>query len=113
LVTMRYSQVKAALEAEAMQIAIDLQERFLVDVTGVLGTLHQVQREAQHVAVVAAHQLLEGSAAACLGFSHQTSIVKLGQRSHRGQSGPGTGSLTQPTCQSQSRKRHDSLSVRA
>src|SRR5438445_2454513 len=58
--------VKAALEAESVEIAVNLEECFLVNVPGVLGALHEIQRQTEHVAVVAAHQFLESCTAACL-----------------------------------------------
>src|SRR6266550_7606137 len=51
--------VKAALEAETMEIAVDLQECFLVDVSGILGALHEIQGQPQDVPIIAAHQFLE------------------------------------------------------
>ena len=80
-----------------MEVAVDLQEGFLINVARVLGTLHQVQRQPQHVAVVAAHQFLEGSAATRLRLGHETPLVELGQRSHRGQSGSGIRQSGQDT----------------
>src|SRR6266852_7221326 len=96
--------VKAAFKAETMEIAVDLQESFLINVARVLGTLHQIQRQPQHVAVIAAHQFLESSAASGLRFRDYAALVKLGQSTHRGQ-GAVSGSA-EHTCQSQSRKWH-------
>src|SRR5205807_860829 len=79
--------VKAALKAESVEIAVDLKEGFLIYVPGVLGPLHQVQRQAQHVPVEAAHQFLESRAAARLRFRDQRSLVEVGQGDHRGQDG--------------------------
>jgi hypothetical protein len=77
--------VKAALEAEAMEIAVDLEESFLVNVPGVFRAFHQVQRQPENVAVKAANQLLESGPAACLRFCDQCSLVEVGQRDHRSQ----------------------------
>src|SRR5712671_1971496 len=71
--------VEAALKAEAMQVAVDLQESFLVNVARVLGTLHQIQRQPQHVAVVPAHQFLKRSSVSNLRFRDYTALVQLGQ----------------------------------
>src|SRR5580704_17831436 len=79
--------VKAAFETEAVQVAVDLQEGFLVDVTSVLGALHQVQGEAKDVAVVTADKLLEREPAAGLGFLDKGALFKLGQRGPRCQRG--------------------------
>src|SRR5260370_27432999 len=51
--------VKAALEAKAVEIAVNLEEGFLIDVPGVLGTFHEIERQAQDVPVMAAHQVLQ------------------------------------------------------
>src|SRR5229473_692266 len=86
--------IKAALEAEAMQVAVNLQESFLINVARVLGTLHQIQRQPQHVAVIAAHQFLESSAASGLRLRDYAALVKLGQSSHRGQGVTVSGSTS-------------------
>src|SRR5262249_51235134 len=100
--------VKAALETEAMEIAIDFEKCFLVNVPGVLWTLHEVQRQAEDIAVIAADEFLKSSAVTGLRFHDKRPLVKLGQSSHRGQSGLGSGSLAESIRQSQtqSRKRH-------
>ena len=71
--------VKAAFETEAVQVAVDLQKGFLVDVTGVLGALHQVQGQAQDVAVITPDQLLEREAATGLSFLDKGALFKMGQ----------------------------------
>ena len=106
--------VKAALKAESVEIAVDLKEGFLIYVPGVLGPLHQVQRQAQHVPVEAAHQFLESRAAARLRFRDQRSLVEVGQGDHRGQDGVCATRATVIIGQSQSPsgERHVSLSIR-
>src|SRR5713226_2334359 len=79
--------VEAALEAKAMQIAVHLEEGFLINVAGIFRPLHQIKSKPQNVAVVATHQLLERSAATRLRLCHKSPFVKLGQRSHRSQGG--------------------------
>ncbi len=71
--------VEAALEAEAMQVAINLQESLLINVARVLGTLHQIQRQPQHVPVIPAHQFLERSTVPRLRLRDYAALVKLGQ----------------------------------
>src|SRR6185437_8279912 len=44
--------VEGALEAEAMQVPVDAQEAFLVDVPRLLGTANQIQRQPQDIPVV-------------------------------------------------------------
>src|SRR5216684_4216288 len=106
--------IEAALEAETVEIAVDLEEGLLVDVPGVLGALHQVQRQAQDVPVEAAHQFLESRTAARLRFRDQGPLVDVGQRDHRGQGGVRATRATVVIGQSQSPsgKRHISLSFR-
>src|ERR1700676_31309 len=77
--------IKAALETEPVEIAVNLQEGFLINVSGVLWPLHQVQRQPQDVAVVAAHQFLKRSAATRLRLCHQRPFLEVRQRGHRGQ----------------------------
>src|SRR6266851_419492 len=72
-------RVETALEAEAMQVAIDLQECLLVNVARVLRTLHQIQRQPQHVAVIPAHQFLERSPVSGLRFRDYAALIELGQ----------------------------------
>src|SRR6266550_2614844 len=79
--------VEAALEAETVKIAVDLEECFLVDVPGVFGALHEIQSQAQDVPVEAAHQFLESRTTARLRFRNQGPLVEVGQGDHRGQGG--------------------------
>jgi len=51
--------IEAALKPEPVQIFVDPHETFLVDVTGVFGTMNQIEGQAQNLAVIAVHQLLE------------------------------------------------------
>src|SRR6266566_504409 len=76
--------VKAAFKAEAVQIPVNLEESFLVDVAGILGPLHEIQGQAQDIAVVAANQFLESGTVSRLRFRHQHPLVKVGQGGHRG-----------------------------
>ncbi len=76
--------VKAAFKAETVQIPVNLEERFLIDVAGVLGPLHEIEGQAQDIAVIPANQFLESGAVSRLRFRHQHPLVKVGQGSHRG-----------------------------
>ncbi len=71
--------IEAAFETETVEIAVNLEERFLVDVPGVFGALHQIERQPQHVTVVAAHQFLESRAAAGLCYRDQGPLIEVGQ----------------------------------
>ena len=51
--------IKAALEAETRQIFVNFQESFLINVASVFGLVQDVQGNAQDVAVVAVHELLQ------------------------------------------------------
>src|SRR3981189_3715788 len=70
--------VKAALEAETVEVTVNLEECFLIDVPRVLGTLHEIESQAQDVPVEAAHQFLESRAAARLRFRDQGPLVEVG-----------------------------------
>ena len=59
----------------------------MVDVSGILGALHEIQGQPQDVPIIAAHQFLESRTAAGLRFRNQDPLVKVGQRDHRGQGG--------------------------
>jgi hypothetical protein len=48
-------RVEAALEAKAMEIAIHLEEGFLINVTSIFRPLHQVKSKPENVAIVPAH----------------------------------------------------------
>src|SRR5262249_12695873 len=67
--------IEAAFETEAVQIAVDLEEGFLINVARVFGALHQVQRQPQHIPVVAANQLLKSGTVACLSLSYKCPLV--------------------------------------
>src|SRR5260370_142173 len=79
--------VETAFEAEAVQIAVNLQEGFLVNVARVVWTLHQVHGQPQYVAVEPAHQFLESRAIPGLCLDDEGPFVKFRQRGHRGQYG--------------------------
>ena len=71
--------VEAAFEAEAMQIAINLEKGLLVNVASILDALHKVKRQTEHITIIAANQLFEGEAVASLGLFHQAAFFKRGQ----------------------------------
>ena len=79
--------VEAAFKAEAVEIPIDFEKGFLIDVPRILRPAHHVQRQAQDVAIVEADKFLESGAVARLGFGDQGPFVNLGQRCHRWQGG--------------------------
>src|SRR5260370_12130113 len=79
--------VETAFEAEAVQIAVNLKEGFLVNVARIFWTLHQVHGQPQYVAVEAAHQFLESRAIPGLCLDDEGPFVKFRQRGHRGQYG--------------------------
>ena len=53
-------RVKAAVEPERMNVPVDPQKGFLINIAGVLGGAQQVHGEPKHTLVVSADQLLEG-----------------------------------------------------
>src|SRR5256885_14566697 len=98
--------VEAAFKTEAVQIAVNLQESFLINVTRVFWTLHQVQSQAQYVTVVLTHQFLESRAIAALRLHHQATLLKLRHLSHRSLRGLSAARPSQNTVQSLSCRRH-------
>src|SRR5580698_3704496 len=81
--------VKAAFEAKAVQIAVDLEESFLVYVPCVFRPLHQIECQTKHIPVVAVDKLLESRAVPGLRFDHKGALVQVGQTVHRSQGGAG------------------------
>src|SRR2546428_13721232 len=75
--------VEAAFKAEAVEIPIDFEKGFLIDVPRILRPAHHVQRQAHDVAIVAAAKLLESGAAARHGFGDPCPLLKLGRRRNR------------------------------
>ncbi len=73
--------VEGAIEAEPRQVAINLQECFLVDVLGVFGAAQNVEREAQNLAVVALDENFEGGAVARLRALDEDAVISAGRRS--------------------------------
>src|SRR5215470_16035714 len=72
--------VEAALEAETMKIAVNLEKSFLINVAGIFRAFHQVQGEAQNIAIETADQFLKSGPVASLRFRHQSSLVEIRQR---------------------------------
>src|ERR1019366_6710886 len=67
--------IKRALETEVADIAVGLEKRFLVNVLGILFRAGQVIGEAQHGAIVLAHQFLERGVIASLCFPDQLRVI--------------------------------------
>ncbi len=67
--------IKAAFEAKAVKIAVNLEECLLINVPRVFRALHQVQRQPQHIPVEAVHKLLESRTVAGLSFRHEGALV--------------------------------------
>src|SRR5208282_785638 len=67
--------VEGALEAEAAQILVGLEEGLLINVLGVRLGSRQVQRQPQHRLIVMAYQNLEGCAVSLLRLPDQTRVV--------------------------------------
>ena len=71
--------VKGAIKTEARQVAINLDEGFLVDILGVFGAAQNIEREAQDLAVVALDENFEGGAVACLGALDEDAVLGRGK----------------------------------
>src|ERR1700720_1568558 len=67
---------EGAFEAEAVQIAVDLQEGLLIDVPRVFGAAQPVGREPQDLPVVALHEQVESGAVAGLGALDKRPVVR-------------------------------------
>jgi hypothetical protein len=61
-----------------VEVPIDLQESFLVDVASVFGALHKVEGQAEDVAVIAANEFFEGGSVARLGALDQDALIEAG-----------------------------------
>jgi hypothetical protein len=59
--------MKAAVEPERIEVPVDPEERFLVDIPRIFRRPQQVHGEAEHTLVVSADQLLEGVLVSALG----------------------------------------------
>jgi hypothetical protein len=58
--------VKTTVEAEVVQVPVDSQKRFLVNILCILRRPEQVHRKPEHTLVVGANQLAKGVLIACL-----------------------------------------------
>jgi hypothetical protein len=77
--------MKAAIEPERIEVPVDPQERFLVDIARIFRGPQQVHGEPKHTLVVSADQLLEGVLVAALGRPNQR--IHLGTQSGAYRSG--------------------------
>src|ERR1700679_3164657 len=68
-------RIKRALEAEASDVLISLEEGVLINILRVVLGAGQVQRQPQHRLIVVAHQFLEGAAVAALRLADENRIV--------------------------------------
>jgi hypothetical protein len=82
--------IETALEAEAMQILVNFQESFLVDVAGVFWLVQNVQGDSEDVAVVAMHERFKRFAIARLRAFDQRAVIWHGQGAPRRSGGSGT-----------------------
>jgi hypothetical protein len=77
--------MKAAIEPERMEVPVDPQERFLIDIPRIFRRPQQVHGEPKHTLVVSANQLLEGILVAALGRPNER--INLGTQSGAYRSG--------------------------
>ena len=52
--------VETAFETESMEVFVNFQEGFLINVAGIFVALHQVERQTEHIAIVTVDEFLEG-----------------------------------------------------
>ncbi len=85
LLTIRYSQVwKLQSNRKRVQVLVHPQERFLINVVGVLGRPKQIRGQPQDILIVQAHQLLKGALIALLSRPNQLGFVHSDGRLHCG-----------------------------
>src|SRR5579859_3337943 len=70
--------MKAAIEPERMNVPVDPQEGFLINIPCVLGRTQQIHSEPQHTLIVGANQLLEGILVTTLDSAYYGGFVHLG-----------------------------------
>src|SRR5258708_5607999 len=73
--------VEAAIEAEGVNIAIDPQKRFLINIPRVFGRPHQVHGEPEDTLIVRANKTLEGVLVAALHCPNGASFIHTCDRS--------------------------------
>jgi hypothetical protein len=78
-----HPRIETALEAEAVQILIDLNKRFLVDVSGIFGPVQDIHGDSQDVPVIPVDQFLERFAVTALRAFDQNAVIGSGQGSPR------------------------------
>ena len=67
--------VERALEAEARQIDVGAKKGFLIDVLTIFLRAGEMDRQAQHGAIILPHQFFEGGGVALLGFADQRGVI--------------------------------------
>jgi hypothetical protein len=67
--------METAVEPEVVEVSVDPQECFLIDVTGVLRGAKEVKREPKHTLVVGLDKLFEGVMIASLRRSDQSAFI--------------------------------------
>src|SRR5580704_8044912 len=78
--------IESAFEAEAVEIAVNLEKGFLVDIPRIFRAAQHIEREPQNLAIVALHEHLESGAVTRLRALDQRSVIgcrKLGRGKHR------------------------------
>ena len=67
--------IKRAFEAEARQIDIGAQKRFLINVLTIFLRSGEMDRQAQHGAIILPHQFFEGCSISLLCFANQRRVI--------------------------------------
>ena len=76
-------RIKRALEAEVADVPEGFQKCLLVDVFGIVLAAGQVQRQAQNLVLILAHQRVEGHARARLRLADQLHLLGAGLQALR------------------------------
>src|ERR1019366_8649788 len=68
--------VKAAFKPKAVQVPVNPQKTFLIDVAGIFGAMNEIPCQAQDVAIVSADQVLERQAVTRLGLTDECLLLR-------------------------------------
>src|SRR5580704_2952241 len=68
--------IEAALKSKAVQISVNPEKAFLINVAGIFTAVDQVQRQTQNFAIVAADEFLEGQTVSGLRLANEGMFVR-------------------------------------
>ncbi len=68
--------IEAALKSKPVQVPVNSEKAFLINVAGIFTAVDQIQRQTQHFPVVAAHQFLKGQTVSGLRLPNEGVFVR-------------------------------------